>query len=75
MKRVFFLSNQGNAMQDSLTMVREAAKAVGLELPVEREQSIAHAYETALKQAEAIRIAPTPVPTPDSFDAAWSEKK
>lgn len=62
-------------MQDSLTMVREAAKAVGLEIPKEREQSIAHAYETALKQTEAIRVTPTSVPAPTAFDAAWSEKK
>lgn len=62
-------------MQDSLTMVREAAKAIGLTLPEDREQSIAHAYETALKQADAVRTTPTPVPAPMEFDAAWSEKK
>jgi hypothetical protein len=62
-------------MQDSLTMVQEAAKAIGLKLPKEREQSIAHAWETALKQAEAVRTTPTPVPAPTAFDAAWSEKK
>lgn len=56
-------------------MVREAAKAIGLKLPQDREQSIAHAYETALKQADAVRATVTPVPAPTVFDAAWSEKK
>lgn len=62
-------------MQDSLTMVREAARAIGLKLPEDREESIAHAYETALKQADAVRTQPNPVPAPTVFDAAWSEKK
>ena len=62
-------------MQDSLTMVREAAIAVGLKLPVDREQSIAEALETALKQADAIRTAPTPIPKPTAFDAGWSAEK
>ncbi len=62
-------------MHDSLRMVRDAARAIGLTLPEEREQSIAHAWETALKQAEDVRSQPTPAPAPSAFDAAWSEKK
>lgn len=56
-------------------MVREAARAIGLTLPEEREESVAHAYETALKQAEAVRTKPAPMPAPGAFDAAWGEKK
>lgn len=62
-------------MPDSLNYVREAAKAIGLKLPEDREAIVAEAVAAVLKQVDEIRAESSPPPAPTAFDASWSTKK
>ncbi len=62
-------------MPDSVSLIRDVARAMGLNIPEERLPAIAAAIEAALRQADAIRTEPTPMPAPTMFDAAWSTKR
>lgn len=62
-------------MSDSVALVRAAAQAIGLKLPEERVEKIAAEVESTIRRVDAIRGETTPMPSPSSFDASWSEKR
>lgn len=62
-------------MSEAKERVREAAKALGIEIPDSRLEQLAEAWEQALQETELIRQQPNPWPMPSAFDASWSEKR
>lgn len=62
-------------MSDSLERVRGIAEAMGLSIPAERLQQVSEMWEQALIEADTVRQETTEWPTPEAFDAAWSDKR
>ncbi len=62
-------------MSEAQERVREAARALGIEIPESRLEQLSVAWEQALQETELIRQNPTPTPAPSAFDASWSEKR
>lgn len=62
-------------MSESLTHVRETARALGISIPEDRLETVAHAWAEALAEAEQVRGETTPWPTPSTYDASWSDKR
>lgn len=62
-------------MSESQKRVREIAQSLGISIADDRLEALAHAWEQALSEADAVRELPTPMPAPSEFDASWSEKR
>lgn len=62
-------------MSEAKERVRDAARALGIEIPEDRLAQLADAWEQALAETESIRQHPNPWPSPKAFDASWSDNR